>query len=297
LFAPEVGFIWIEGSDSSTEEAEEFVQDHEVSLQAFVARGGRLFINSASNDEITMAYDGRSIGYLNPNDQTDVAVAVDPEHPVFKGPDTSIATTFEGSSFAHGRVTGPGLTPLLVGTENDGPVNGAVVLADYISGAGRVALGSLTAVQFQEPEDAAEALRINLLFYLLSPLPVPVPVLPVPPTTPTRPASPAALVTPLPPADKTKPQVAITGLPKGCVEVGFRFQVKVSDQSGVGVVKVKLDGKLLRKADGKAKPSRTFKVQVPDAKLDQPGRHKIKVIARDAAGNVKRQGAGFKVCE
>ena len=282
LFASNVRFIWIEGSDESTSAADEFVEQHEAALKAFVARGGGLFINSATNDEIDIEYDGRTIGFDNPNDFTEVAVAVNPDHPIFKGPATPNGTTFAGGSFAHGRVTGPGLTPLIVGTENEGPINDAVVLAEYISGSGRVALGSMTAVQHHEPEDTSKSLLINLVHYLLSPVPPP----PAPPAPPAPPVP-----------DTKKPKVKLTGVPKKCVANGFRFRVQVSDESGVGAVRIKLGGKLLRKADGKGKTSRVFKVRVPGGKLDRPGRYRIKVIARDSAGNVKRQGAGFKVCE
>jgi hypothetical protein len=274
LFAPHVRFIWIEGSDESTEAADKFVEAHEASLKAFVARGGGLFINNATNENIFIEYDGRTVGRSLESDVTDAAVATVPTHPIFNGPATPNATSFTGDSFAHGRITGPGLTPLIVSSEDD-----AVVLAEYVSGSGRVVLGAMTVVEFQLPEDAAKSLRINLIHYLLSPVPVP-----------PAPSAPPA-------ADTKKPTVKLLRLPKGCVEKGFRFRVKVSDAGGVGAVRIKLDGKLLRKADGKGKPSRSFKVRVPDSKLDQPGRHKIKVIARDSAGNVKRQGAGFKVCE
>ncbi len=278
LFAPHVRFIWIEGSDGSTEAAKEFIQAHEAALKAFVARGGALFVNSATNQELTIEYDGRTIGLDNPEDFTGAAAAVNPSHPIFQGPSTPNATSFFGDSFAHGRVSGPGLTPLLVGTANDGPVNEAVVLAEYASGLGHVALGSITVVEFQEPEEAAKSLRINLLSYLFSLSKPPVP--PAPPVVP----------------DTTKPTVKLTGIPKKCVNGGFRFKVVVSDAGGIGSVRAKLGGKLLRKADGKGKTSRTFKVQVPSGKLDHSGAYRIKVVARDLAGNVKRKSAGFRVC-
>jgi len=278
LFAPHVRFIWIEGSDDSTEAAKEFIQAHEAALKAFVARGGALFINSATNQEIILEYDGRTIGLDNEEDFTSAAEAVDPNHPIFKGPATPNATSFTGDSFAHGRVSGPGLTPLIIGTANDGPVNEAVALAEYASGLGHVALGSMTAVEFQEPEEAAKSLRINLLSYLFS--------LSKPPTPPAPPVVP----------DTTKPTVKLTGIPKKCVNGGFRFKVVVSDAGGIGSVRAKLGGKLLRKANGKGKTSRTFKVQVPSGKLDHSGAYRIKVVALDLAGNAKRKSAGFRVC-
>jgi len=173
LFASHVRLIWIEGSDESTEAAIEFVANHETALKAFVARGGSLFVNSATNQELTLEYDGRSIGLDNPDDFTDAAEVVAPDHPIFKGPATPNATSFTGDSFAHGRITGPGLTELIVGTENSGPVNDALVLAEYGSGLGRVMLGAMTVLEYQFPEDAARSLRIVLMsnpsFQLSSP--------------------------------------------------------------------------------------------------------------------------------
>lgn len=215
----------------------------------------------------------------NPEDFTGAAVAVDPNHPIFKGPATPDATSFTGDSFAHGRVTGPGLTPLIVGTENNGPVNEAVALAEYASGLGHVALGCMTAVEFQQPEEAAKSLRINLISYLFSLKPA------LPQAPPEQPVS-----------DLKKPTVKLAGIPKKCVSGGFRFKVIVGDAGGIGSVRVKLGGKLLRKADGKGQTSSTLKVRVPTSKLDHPGTYRIKVIARDLAGNVQRKSVRFRVC-
>ena len=279
LFASHVHFIWIEGSDGSTEVAKQFVQEHEAALKAFVERGGKLFIDSATNQNVTIEYDGRAIGFAAPEDFTSAATAVDPSHPIFHGPATPNATSWTGDSFAHGRVSGPGLTPLIVGTANDGGLNGAVALAEYGSGSGHVALGSMTMPQFQEPEDAAISLRINLIAYL---------------NTVQPPAPPAPPAPPVP--DTVKPSVKLSGIPKKCVDGGFKFRVTVGDAGGVGTVQVKLGGKRLRKADGKGQTSRVVKVHVPSGKLDHPGAYKIKVVAHDLAGNVKRKSAGFRVC-
>lgn len=178
LFAPHVQFIWIEGGDETTAEARHFIESHAVQLMAFVARGGKLFINSATNQEITISYDGRTIGKVDSEDFTPAAVAVDPANPIFNGPASPNATSFTGDSFAHGRVLGPGLTPLIRGTLNDDETGvatpDAVVLAEYSSGSGRVFLGSMTVVRFHEPEAAAKSLLINILSNLAFPPPPPV---------------------------------------------------------------------------------------------------------------------------
>jgi hypothetical protein len=281
LFAPHVRLIWIEGSDESTEAAIEFIEANEAALEAFVARGGSLFVNSATNQELTVEFEGRQIGQVNPEDFTPSATAVDPSHPIFNGPATPNATSWTGNSFAHGRVMGPSLTPLIIGTANDGPVSNGLSLAEYSTGPGHVMLGAMTAVQFQEPEEAAKSLRINILSYLFSLTKAP--VTPPPPTTPDT-------------SDKTKPKVKVSGIPKHCVDGGFGFSVKVTDAGGVGSVRVKLSGKILRKANGKGATSKVVKVHVPAGKLDHSGHYQLNFIAADLAGNVTRKASGFRVC-
>ncbi|HYG97339.1 MAG TPA: hypothetical protein VD741_09570 [Solirubrobacterales bacterium] len=78
LFAPHVRFIWIEASDESTEAADKFVEAHEASLKAFVARGGGLFINNATNEQILIEYDGRAAGRTVGGDSTESVVAANP---------------------------------------------------------------------------------------------------------------------------------------------------------------------------------------------------------------------------
>jgi hypothetical protein len=98
---------------------------------------------------------------------------------------------------------------------------------------------------------------------------------------------------PLPPGDIRKPQVKLLGIPGKCVEEGFRFRVAVSDEGGIGGIEVRLNGEPLPTA----KLGRAFEVRVPDAKLDRSGRYRIKVVARDGSGNMKRKSAGFRVCD
>ncbi|MFT3866292.1 MAG: PASTA domain-containing protein [Solirubrobacterales bacterium] len=167
LFAPQVEFIWIEGSDVSTEAANEFVAAHEAQLKSFVARGGSLFINAGTNQSIAVEYDGRAIGHYEESYvETNEAEAVDPSEQIFNEPDPLGSTSFTGDAFASGDVTGATVTPLLVNSEEGSGNEGAVVLATYTSGLGHVALGTMTAAEFQKPEEDAKALRVNLLVYL-----------------------------------------------------------------------------------------------------------------------------------
>lgn len=193
LFARSVEFIWIEGSDGSTIEANAFVEAHEAQLKAFVARGGSLFINSASNQGVTIEFEGRQVGYAEGDNASDEVEILPAGASIFSAPSPLTSTVFFGGDFAEGDVTGAAVTPLIVNAE-PGPEEGIVAFGTYTSGSGHVALGTMTMPQFQSPEAEAEALRVDLVAYLkgvATPGPAEV-VTPV--TTPT----PVATTTPAP---------------------------------------------------------------------------------------------------
>jgi hypothetical protein len=87
--------------------------------------------------------------------------------------------------------------------------------------------------------------------------------------------------------------VHVSKLPKRCIpqRTTRRFHVHVRDEgSAIGMIKVYLDGRLMRRRVG-APPGVIFH----RGKLG-PGRHRITVIARDAAGNRTRERYRFRVC-
>jgi hypothetical protein len=167
LFASSVGFIWIEGSDESTTAAKEFVEGHEAQLKAFVARGGSLFIDAGTNEEeVKINYDGRTIGWANEEDRSDEVAAPDPSMAIFHTPFELATTEFTGDDFASGSVQGAGLTPILVSTDEGAGSAGNIVLGTYSSGLGHVVLGSMVVSEYQEPEEEAQQMRVNLVVYL-----------------------------------------------------------------------------------------------------------------------------------
>lgn len=172
LFAPSVSFIFLDGSDGSAIELEAFLATNEPALKAFVDRGGRLFVNSAPNEgDGVIAYDGKQISDIDGS--SDYVVAANPSHPIFVGPLTPAGTSFEGDSFGHALVTGPGLTPLILRRvgDNDGVSPGdpnAVVLAEYRSGNGLTLIGGITLPEHQDPDPNAANLWANIMAYTAS---------------------------------------------------------------------------------------------------------------------------------
>ena len=166
LFGPGVRFIYLDGGDDGAREFEAFLAANEAALRAFVERGGALFLNSAPNEGDGMSYDGRQIVY----DDTfsDFVVAADGSHPIFTGPSTPVGTTFEGDSFGHALIQGPGLTPLILRTVGDDEGEpgdpDAMVLAQY-SGCGLTLIGGMTTTNFHDPQPNALNLRANIIHY------------------------------------------------------------------------------------------------------------------------------------
>jgi hypothetical protein len=79
--------------------------------------------------------------------------------------------------------------------------------------------------------------------------------------------------------DRTGPRVRIAGLPSVCATRNFTARVRLRDGSGIRRVRVYLDGKLVKRT------TRTrFSLRISVRGLSV-GRHRIKVVARDRAGN------------
>lgn len=169
LFAPGVRFVFLDGSDLGADELEAFLNANEVALKSFVARGGRLILNTAPNEGNGMTYDGRQITYNPSTTSSHEVVAADAKHPIFNGPETPAGPSYSGTAFAQALVQGPGLTPLLVRRTSDaagqpGDPN-SVVLAEYRSACGVTLLGTMTMPQFHTPIPNAQNLLANIIDY------------------------------------------------------------------------------------------------------------------------------------
>jgi Ice-binding-like len=111
-------------------------------------------------------------------------------------------------------------------------------------------------------------------------------------TTPTPTPAPAPAPAPTPAADRTAPRVALTisGAARRCRSRSFTARVRVSDASGIRRVDVFLGAKRIKRT------TRTrFSVRISVRGL-RAGRHTIRVVATDRAGNRRTVTRSFTRC-
>ncbi|HZC14459.1 MAG TPA: hypothetical protein VE270_10615, partial [Thermoleophilaceae bacterium] len=90
--------------------------------------------------------------------------------------------------------------------------------------------------------------------------------------------------------DRAGPIVSMRGIrSRGCIQGLLRLRIRVRDQSKVHV-HVRLD----RRVRMRSRRAR-FQTKLRTLHL-APGRHRLVVTARDAAGNLGRYGTWFRVC-
>lgn len=158
LFSPANGFIFMDGSDNGATEMETFLTANRALMESWVASGGRLFLNSAPNEDNGM-YFGFGVNLVY-SDLTSEGRRAEPSHAIFNGPFLPTGSSWTGNSFAHATVTGTNLTALITNS-----LNGHFVLAELPYGAGRVLFGGMTTHNFHTPTLEAANLRANILFY------------------------------------------------------------------------------------------------------------------------------------
>jgi hypothetical protein len=91
--------------------------------------------------------------------------------------------------------------------------------------------------------------------------------------------------------DRKAPRIRVRGVPrKRCAARAFRVRVHVLDAAPLARVRLRLDRRPLR-STARARFSR----RVPVRGL-RPGRHRLSVVARDAAGNRARRAVRFRRC-
>ena len=92
-------------------------------------------------------------------------------------------------------------------------------------------------------------------------------------------APPAPPAPPVPATDTTKPRVSVAGVRSACVTHSVSVRVRASDASGVHSTRVTLDGKRIKTRN---KTNFTLKINVKKLK---PGRHVLRIVTQDGAGN------------
>ena len=159
LFSPAMHFIFLEGSDNNANALNTFLAANLSAMQSWVSNGGSLFINAAPNQggNINFGF-GVTLNYGPLNSSSGTAVA--PVNPIFNGPFTPVGTYWTGSSFSHATVSGTGLIPLIINTNN-----GSIVLGEMAAGSGHVLFGGMTIPLWQSPSPQAANLLANILAY------------------------------------------------------------------------------------------------------------------------------------
>ena len=130
-------FIYLEGSDAAGPQLVTYLAAHITAIETWVNNGGRLYINAATQGPNVSAPFGVLIEY---GYSANTVNAVNASHPVFIGPYTPISTTYNGSSFAHNRIVGTGLTNILVNA-SDATM---FCLSEAVHGSGLVVYGGTT---------------------------------------------------------------------------------------------------------------------------------------------------------
>ena len=162
LFNPAMHFIFLEGSDLNANALNTFLTANLSALQSWVSNGGSLFINAAPNEggNINFGF-GVTLNWNNPATTSPSGTAVNPMNPIFNGPFTPVGTYWTGFWFSHATVSGAGLMPLIVNTNN-----GSVILGEKAPGAGHVLFGGMTEPAFHSPQPQGNNLRANILAYV-----------------------------------------------------------------------------------------------------------------------------------
>ncbi|CAN5689850.1 hypothetical protein BH11PSE12_BH11PSE12_19780 [soil metagenome] len=150
-------FVFIDGSDSNAGNFANFITANTAALDAYVTRGGRLFLNDAPNTgptTLNMGF-GVTMHYGSNYSSTATVTALGIADGLTAG---GISKTYTGSSFSHASLTGA-LDNLISGTSG-------IIFGSELYGNGLVAFGGQTTTNFHSPNANANRLLVNELLYV-----------------------------------------------------------------------------------------------------------------------------------
>ena len=159
-FGPDNCFVFLEGSDGHANELETFLGANMATIETWVSNGGKLLLNAAPNegDGMSFGFGGTTLVY---DGGASTVSGVDPGHPIFNGPNLPCGTEFTGTGFSHARITGTGLTSVIIETGSSD-----ITLAEKAWGSGNVMFGGMTTDNWHNPDPNAANLRANIFVYL-----------------------------------------------------------------------------------------------------------------------------------
>lgn len=162
LFSAATCTIFMDGSDGGATAFETFLTANMTAMENWVAAGGKIFLNSAPNQDNGMNYGfgGTSLVYTGATYPTGNAVV--PAHAIFTGPFLPVGVTWSGNWFCHGNIGSFG-TSLIDGS-------GVVICSEKFWGAGVAVFGSMTTANWHTPAIEGQNLRQNILCYISPPI-------------------------------------------------------------------------------------------------------------------------------
>ncbi|MBK7880426.1 MAG: HYR domain-containing protein [Saprospiraceae bacterium] len=163
IFSRNYRFIYIDGSDGSANAFNTFVNANRAAMEAWVACGGRLLLNSAPNQggNIDLGFGGVQILYTPGSTYVGNVIA---SGPIVTGPYLPTGANYTGGLFGHSIVGPPSMSVMI--RENGGA--NRPVLAQSLWGSGVVMFGGMTASGFHNPQPNARNLKWNILNHLNS---------------------------------------------------------------------------------------------------------------------------------
>ncbi|HQV00157.1 MAG TPA: SprB repeat-containing protein, partial [Bacteroidia bacterium] len=155
--------VFMDGSNLGATALNNYLISNGTVIENWVSNGGMLFINAAPDQggNFGLGFGGVMLNFnTNYNKASNNASISSGQntHQIFTGPN-ACGTSWTGVSFAHATITGGAATPLITG-------NKGTVLAEKISGYGRVLFGTMTLASFHSPQPNATNLRLNIFAYL-----------------------------------------------------------------------------------------------------------------------------------
>jgi subtilisin family serine protease len=155
-------FIYLEGSATTANELNTYLNTCRAEIENFVSNGGKLLINSAPNEgtDIDLGFGNIILSY--PDAFTANVTAYDNTHPIFNGPYTPIGTDYSGNWFAHAIISGADIEPIIVGATGE-TTEGDTILGEMSYGAGHVLFGGMTTTEWHSVLGAAAATLLDRL--------------------------------------------------------------------------------------------------------------------------------------
>ena len=162
LFSGANCFIFADGSASRDIAMNNFIAANQILIQNWVNAGGHLALYSGGwNITVNCGFGGVSL-QIGTYPGTAGITAGQNAHPMFNGPFNPVGISWNGSSYAHNVVAGPGGTQLKTGNAGSG-----VVLTELAYGGGKVLFSGETATCFHTPAHNSTNVRLNAFAYMI----------------------------------------------------------------------------------------------------------------------------------